>query len=363
MARPRAGGRAPGSGATRSPRRSSDRDEFERVRPRLVAAARPRPRCWAGWPTRRGSGGRRGGWLTDGEAAALAAHGAGSRRAVGADVALLDELRVLLGEPPRPDRPRATRSRASTSPGRRPRTVHRDRSATAATPERPPRPDDYDDYAHVARRRGAGSLADAVADARPARAVCELDDRRGPRAERRGRTRPRPPGPRRGAAAASGAPCSTWAPTTGTRRRSSTSPPRWSGAAVPDADLPDAVRAHRRRAGAPPVRRPGWSRAVGGRGGRAAPGPGRRHGRRDHALPAGRARGGAGRRPRGPTVQVVDAMRGQGSGVRRAWSSSTPDEIAAESPAGVRVLYVALTRATHRLVTIATSPWPRPPFR
>ena len=30
-----------------------------------------------------------------------------------------------------------------------------------------------------------------------------------------------------------------------------------------------------------------------------------------------------------------------------------PDEIAAESIAGVRVLYVALTRATHRLVTVA----------
>jgi DNA helicase IV len=32
-----------------------------------------------------------------------------------------------------------------------------------------------------------------------------------------------------------------------------------------------------------------------------------------------------------------------------------PDEIAAESAAGVRVLYVALTRATHRLVTLAKS--------
>jgi len=32
-----------------------------------------------------------------------------------------------------------------------------------------------------------------------------------------------------------------------------------------------------------------------------------------------------------------------------------PDEIAAESAAGIRVLYVGLTRATHRLVTIADS--------
>jgi DNA helicase IV len=32
-----------------------------------------------------------------------------------------------------------------------------------------------------------------------------------------------------------------------------------------------------------------------------------------------------------------------------------PDEIAAESSAGIRVLYVALTRATHHLITIATN--------
>jgi len=35
-----------------------------------------------------------------------------------------------------------------------------------------------------------------------------------------------------------------------------------------------------------------------------------------------------------------------------------PGELVAESPAGIRVLYVALTRATHRLVTVsATSEW------
>jgi DNA helicase IV len=37
-----------------------------------------------------------------------------------------------------------------------------------------------------------------------------------------------------------------------------------------------------------------------------------------------------------------------------------PDEIAAESIAGVRVLYVALTRATHRLVTVSTTDSWRP---
>ena len=34
----------------------------------------------------------------------------------------------------------------------------------------------------------------------------------------------------------------------------------------------------------------------------------------------------------------------------------TPDDIVAESPGGVRVLYVALTRPTQRLVTIDTDP-------
>jgi len=52
-------------------------------------------------------------------------------------------------------------------------------------------------------------------------------------------------------------------------------------------------------------------------------------------------------------VHVVDGMRAKGmeyDGVVVV----APDEIAAESPVGIRVLYVALTRATHRLVTIAT---------
>jgi DNA helicase IV len=51
-------------------------------------------------------------------------------------------------------------------------------------------------------------------------------------------------------------------------------------------------------------------------------------------------------------VQIVDAMQAKGmeyDGVVVV----APDEIAAESAAGVRVLYVALTRATHRLVTVA----------
>ena len=53
-------------------------------------------------------------------------------------------------------------------------------------------------------------------------------------------------------------------------------------------------------------------------------------------------------------VQVVDGMRAKGmeyDGVLLVG----PEEIAAESPAGIRVLYVGLTRATHRLLTLAHS--------
>ena len=59
--------------------------------------------------------------------------------------------------------------------------------------------------------------------------------------------------------------------------------------------------------------------------------------------------GGADRR-----VQVVDGMHAKGmeyDGVVVV----APDEIEAESRAGIRVLYVALTRATHRLITIAAN--------
>jgi DNA helicase IV len=53
-------------------------------------------------------------------------------------------------------------------------------------------------------------------------------------------------------------------------------------------------------------------------------------------------------------VQVVDGMRAKGMEYDGVLVLA-PEEIAAESSAGIRVLYVALTRATHRLITIATS--------
>jgi hypothetical protein len=58
--------------------------------------------------------------------------------------------------------------------------------------------------------------------------------------------------------------------------------------------------------------------------------------------------------PADPRLQVVDGMRAKGMEYDGVLVLA-PDEIVAESPAGVRVLYVALTRATHRLVTIATA--------
>jgi ATP-dependent exoDNAse (exonuclease V) beta subunit len=54
-------------------------------------------------------------------------------------------------------------------------------------------------------------------------------------------------------------------------------------------------------------------------------------------------------------VLVVDAMRAKGLEYD-AVVVVAPEEIAAESATGVRVLYVALTRATHRLVTIGPTP-------
>ena len=59
----------------------------------------------------------------------------------------------------------------------------------------------------------------------------------------------------------------------------------------------------------------------------------------------------AGRRGRRRGSQVVDSLQAKGmeyDGVVLV----APGEIRADSPAGVRTLYVALSRATQRLVTI-----------
>jgi DNA helicase IV len=52
-------------------------------------------------------------------------------------------------------------------------------------------------------------------------------------------------------------------------------------------------------------------------------------------------------------VQVVDGMQAKGMEYD-AVVIVAPEELAAESTAGPRVLYVALTRATHRLITVSS---------
>ncbi len=138
--------------------------------------------------------------------------------------------------------------------------------------------------------------------------------------------------------------------------------------AVPDADLPIAVR----RTGIPPEHRtvPADDLDAGGRG------RGRRVARRRRGDGGSHRADGPARRRRpapgglGPSagpgpdgrVQVVDGLRSKGmeyDGVVVV----APDEIVAESPAGIRVLYVALTRATHRLVTLSIGTPPAEPRR
>ena len=122
---------------------------------------------------------------------------------------------------------------------------------------------------------------------------------------------------------------------------------------VPDADLPERGTPDRRGAGAPQVVRPPSSRrrcarpwpscwtAVDGTVGVITPaGAARRR------SPAGSPASTTGR------VQVVDGMRAKGmeyDGVLVVAPGGDRGRVAGR----VRVLYVALTRATHRLVTLA----------
>ena len=112
-----------------------------------------------------------------------------------ADVALLDELRALLGEPPRPNRRRARgRSMGIDFAGDDIRELSTVTERYYAAPERPHPAGQLRRVRARAGRRGAGPLADAVADARPARAAGQLDDRRRRRPERLAGPRPRPAG-------------------------------------------------------------------------------------------------------------------------------------------------------------------------
>ena len=115
---------------------------------------------------------------------------------------------------------------------------------------------------------------------------------------------------------------------------------------VPDADIPDAVRETGSRPGRP--RRRGVAGVGRGRCRRPAA-------RRGRGLDRGHRRASLGRAARpgwtGPgdgRVQVIDPLSTKGL----EWDATVvvdPQGIVEESPGGVRVLYVVLTRAAHRM--------------
>lgn len=333
-----------------------DRDEFERFArawwPVLAPAA---VLGWLADADRVRHAGRD--WLSAADAAALAESWAGAPEDVSvADVALVDELRVLLGEAPRPGRRRGrSRGQGIDFAGDDIRELSTVTDRYFSRPERAPRPDNYDGYAHVlvdeaqdvspmqwrmlGRRGGLASwtiVGDAAQSAWP-----DLDEARRARDE-----------------ALRGKPLRRFH--LRTNYRNSAEVFEFAAdvvrRAVPDADLPVAVR----RTGVEPEHRVVEPAAfatelakvvsqllgsVDGTVGVVVPAA-----RRDEVVPwLGDVADGR--------VQIVDGMRAKGmeyDGV----VVLAPEEIAAESPAGVRVLYVALTRATHRLVTIAaTSGW------
>jgi hypothetical protein len=330
-----------------------DRDDFERFARAWWPVPTPAEVLgWLGDADRVRHAGQD--WLSTADATALAASWRDGPSV--ADVALLDELRVLLGEPPRPSRRRGrSRSQGIDFAGDDIRELSTVTDRHYSRPERPARPDNYDGYAHVLvdeaqdispmqwrmlGRRGALAswtiVGDAAQSAWPdlAEARRARDEAlRGKRVHRfHLRTNYR-----------NSAEVFDFAARVVTR-------------AVPDADLPVAVRRtgiepeHRRRE---PADFPGelpkavadLLTTVDGTVGVIVP-----TGRAADAL---RWLGD----PVDARVQLVDGMRAKGmeyDGV----VVLAPEEIEAESSAGIRVLYVALTRATHRLITLsASSAW------
>ena len=331
-----------------------DRDEFER----FVRAWWPMltPADVLGWlrdVDRVRNAGRD--WLGGDECEAIAASWASAPADLSvADIALVDELRVLLGEPPRPNRKRnRSRNRGIDFAGDDIRELSTVTDRYFSAPERAPRPDNYDGYAHVlvdeaqdvspmqwrmlGRRGGQASwtiVGDAAQSAWPDHVEAQRardDALRGKQIRRFHLT---------------------------TNYRNSAEIFEFAAdtvrRAVPDADLPRAVR----RTGVPPDRRTARPAslatavsqavadllaAVEGTVGVITPAA-----RRDIVTTwlAGSKDGGR--------VHVVDGMRAKGleyDGVVVV----APDEIEAESAVGIRVLYVALTRATHRLITLTTA--------
>jgi DNA helicase IV len=267
-----------------------------------------------------------------------------------ADVALLDELRFLLGDAPRPTGRRA-RAMGVDNAGDDIRELSTVAERYYASRERASRPDNYDGYAHVLvdeaqdlspmqwrmlGRRGQQASWTIVGDAaqsawpEPAEAARARDDALRGKQIRRFHLR--------------------------TNYRNSAEIFEFAAAyvrtAVPEVDLPTAVR----RTGVEPQALTVSDIAA------ALPstvaelladvegtiGVVTSAARRDDVadLLKGSAR-----------VQVLDGMRAKGMEYD-AVIVVAPEEIAAESVAGPRVLYVALTRATQRLVTLSTVDWP-----
>jgi DNA helicase IV len=329
-----------------------DRDEFERFAHAWWPMLAPADVIgWLGDVERVRDAGRD--WLSHPDVAALAESWQGAPADLSvADIALVDEVRVLLGEQPRPGR-RRTRGRSMgidfAGDDIRELSTVTDRYYSA--PERGSRPDNYDGYAHVlvdeaqdvspmqwrmlGRRGGQASwtiVGDAAQSAWPdpeeARRA-QLETLRGKQIRRFHLT---------------------------TNYRNSAEIFEFAAQvvrrSVPDADLPVAVR----RTGAVPEHRivpaSDFEAAVRSAVAELADAV---EGTIGVITAAARRSEVAGwLAPLDGRVQVVDGMRAKGmeyDGVLLVG----PDEIAAESAAGIRVLYVGLTRATHRLVTLADS--------
>jgi DNA helicase IV len=330
------------------------RDEFERFARAWWPVLTPvEVLTWLRDPVRVRDAGRD--WLSAAQANELARSWEGLPEDLSvADVALVDELRFLLGEAPRPAR-RRTRVAGVDDAGDDIRELSTVAERQFAARERPTRPDNYDGYAHVLvdeaqdlspmqwrmlGRRGQQASWTIVGDLAqsawpdPSEATRARDEALRGKQVRRFHLR--------------------------TNYRNSAEifefAARVIRAALPGADLPDAVR----RTGVEPEARrvDDLVQAVPGAVG--------------ELLAAVEGTVGvitaAARRPevadllKGSTVddsrvQVLDGMRAKGMEYD-AVLVVAPEEIAAESVAGPRVLYVALTRATQRLLTLSTVTWP-----
>jgi hypothetical protein len=303
---------------------------------------------WLADPERMRDAGRD--WLDRRDASALARSFATEGLSV-ADVALVDELRVLLGEPPRPRRrPIPGRSMGIDEAGDDIRELSTVTDRYYAAPARRARPSNYDGYAHVLvdeaqdvspmqwrmlGRRGAQAGWTIVGDAAQS-AWPDADEARRARQE-----------------ALRGKQIRRFHLTT--NYRNSAEIFEFAASVVrrvfPDADIPHAVR----RTGIAPVHRLAAPADLAATVATAvAEVRDRVEGTIGVVTPTGRRPAMSALLSGLDRIQVVDAMQAKGmeyDGVVVV----APDEIAIESPTGVRVLYVALTRATHRLVTVATS--------